>query len=300
MDLFALTPAARGFYAAAACAAAHELGLFARLAAPRTAAELAAALEVAPRRLGALLDALCLEGVLRRVGPAFARGAVPPAPALPRDGWGRLAEVLRADRPLPAGPLDGFHEHLATAGAAAARELAALLADRSGPLLDLGGGAGAYTVAWLEARPHDRALLVDRAEVCALAAPRLAGFGAHAATRAGDLFACDLGAGHGVTLLANVLHLYPADAGRALVARAAAAVAPGGAVAVVDLAIAPDRSGPPAGVYFALNMALYTEAGTVHDAGTIASWLADAGLRPEPPRALAAAPESFLLIAVAA
>jgi hypothetical protein len=287
-DVFALTPASRAFFAAAARAAADELDLFPRL--PATLDGLAAALGVAPRRLRALVDVLALEGLVRREQAVLVRGAIPPPPPRPpRTGWGLLADVLRSDRPLPEGPLAGFHEHLARAGAAAARATCAHLAAAPGPLLDLGGGAGAYTAAWLEARPGDRALLVDRAEVCALADRSLARFGSRAATRAGDLFGLDLGRDHGVALLANVLHLYPPEACAALVARAAAAVAPGGVVAVKDLIRA-----SPAGVYFALNMALYTDGGTVHDAAAVAGWLAAAGLAPEAPAPLG---DAFILVA---
>jgi hypothetical protein len=283
VDVFALTPETEAFYAAAARAAAAELGILDHLDAPHSVAELAAATATRPRRLAALLDALCLDGTLRRDGPRFARGTWRPTPAQPRQGWGLLAEVLRSDRPLPDDPACAtFQGYLAEAGAAPARALVAALAGEAGPLVDLGGGAGTYAAAWLDARPDDRALLVDRPAVSALAEVGLRRFGARARVRAADLFADDLGSGHGVALLSNVLHLYPAEACRALIARAAAMLASGGAVVVKDLFIHPDRSGPARGVYFALNMALYTDGGTVHDAGAIGGWLVEAGLRLEP------------------
>ena len=42
------------------------------------------------------------------------------------------------------------------------------------------------------------------------------------------------------------------------------------------LAIEDDRSGPPAAVYFALNMALYTEGGTVHGNPDLVAWVEEA------------------------
>jgi hypothetical protein len=44
-------------------------------------------------------------------------------------------------------------------------------------------------------------------------------------------------------------------------------------VIVKDLYIAPDRSGPRASVLFALNMALYTDGGDVHDEEALADFL---------------------------
>ncbi|MGZ3440180.1 MAG: methyltransferase, partial [Polyangia bacterium] len=135
---------------------------------------------------------------------------------------------------------------------------------------DLGAGAGHYAAAFLDALPAARATLVDRKEVLALAAPR-----ARQRLVAGDLFHVELEP-HGIALLANVAHLYDAADGARLCARAAALAE---LVVVKDLWIEPDRSGPPASLYFALNMALFTDGGEVHPAARIAGWLGAAGLR---------------------
>ena len=82
----------------------------------------------------------------------------------------------------------------------------------------------------------------------------------------------------GVVLLANVLHLLGEAECRAILRKAAAALRPGGLLVVKDLKIDPDRSGPPEGILFALNMALFTLEGDVHDPEAIAGWLREAGL----------------------
>jgi hypothetical protein len=293
VGLFALNAEARAWMVAAAGAAARQLGIDAALDRPRTAAELARALGVAPRRLGALVDVLACAGVLARAdadeAPTFTRGAAWPAqPLLPPQGWGRLAEILTNDRPLPSpSPSDDeqererFHAYLRAAGATSARalmaELSRLPSARRG-LVDLGGGAGAYTEAFLAALPGAPATLVDREPVIALARAHLLG---RASLVAGDLFdeATAIREEHGIALLANVLHLYGARDCQRLVARAAASVAPGeGWVVVQDLYVAPDRTGPLPSLLFALNMAVYTEEGDVHDGVRIAEWLARAGL----------------------
>jgi hypothetical protein len=212
---------------------------------------------------------------------AFAVGAVPPPATLPREGWGLLADVIRRDRPLPDDQaLPAFHAHLRDVGAAPARALAASLAElptAARGLLDLGGGAGAYSEAFAAQMPPAPVTLVDRASVIELARPHLGG---RVRLVAGDILddATPLGDGHGLALLANVLHLYGAADCARLVARAAAAVAPAGFVVVKDLFVAADRAAPMESLLFAVNMALYTDAGDVHDAGAIAAWLAAAGL----------------------
>jgi hypothetical protein len=176
--------------------------------------------------------------------------------------------VIRRDQPLDAtAALSQFHAHLRDAGAPDARALATRLHRESAAtrgLLDLGGGVGVYARAFVDAGIDAHATLVDRAEVLQLAEP-------HAAIRplAGDLFDVSVER-HGIALLANVLHLYGGDDCARLVARAAA---------LADTVVVKDfRRDSDAGAYFSLTMALYTDAGEVHDGERIAGWLAAAGL----------------------
>jgi hypothetical protein len=283
VGLFTLSDEGRAWMVAAVATAAHELGLFTLVAArgPLDAEAIAAALTLPPRRLRPLVDVLAAAHILTRADGKFTVADVPPPLALPPTGWGRLAEVVRRDRPLPDDDaLAQFHAHLRAAGAAPARALAETLAALpSAPLglVDLGGGAGVYSEAFAARLPDAPVTLVDRAPVIALAQPFLDG---RATLIAGDLLddATPLGHGHGVALLANVLHLHGAAACARLVARAAASVAVTGWVVVKDLLVAADRSGPMESLLFAVNMALYTDAGDVHDAERIAAWLAAAGL----------------------
>ena len=308
MDVFHAALEARGFLGDAAVAAGHELGVFEALArgGPGAVGEVAARIGVAAtHRLRALLDVLAALGAIRgeRSGrePRFV-AALPPAPArpvVPRDGWGRLAEVIRRDRPLPAEPggeaLRRLHHHLAGAGAAAARELIAGLGAAS--LLDLGAGAGAYSKAFLAANPDGRATLVDTEEVLALAAEWLGPLAGRARWVAGDAAEVDLGDGHGAALLANLLHLHSPEICARLVAAAARAVAPGGLVAIKDLRVDDDRAGPIEGLLFALNMAIYTDAGDVYSTAQLRAWLTGAGLVEIAEHRLAAAPDAIVVVA---
>jgi hypothetical protein len=292
-DIFSEALGASRYFSDAAAAAAQELGIFDAL--PARAAVLGEALGVPQRRLRALLRALVLDGVVLDDGGLLRRGAVPLRRALPRSGWGQLAEVIRTDRPLPAAGVDGvsgeelraFHEHLRRAGMEAAREVAERLGP-GGPLLDLGGGAGTYAAAFLERHPGERAIVVDRPEVLELARASLPG----AALVPLDLLGREpWPRGARIALLANLLHLFPAlDAAR-LVRRAAHAVEPGGIVAVKDF----DAASRP-GVLFSLNMAVFTEAGEVHAVEALRSFFAGAGLLELSLEHLRCAPESILLL----
>lgn len=289
----------------AALSAAHELGVFEALVrTPCTSDELARELAVAParHRLRALLDALVAAEVLVREEARYRVREVPARPVVPRAGWGQLAEVIRTNRPLDldAATRARYHAHLVRAGAAAARELAALLSAEvdlaPGGVLDLGGGAGTYVAALLDEVPTACATLVDDAEVLPLAADHLARFGDRVRLVAGDARAVDAGTGFGAVVLANVLHLHGPAVCAALCEAAARAVGPGGVVAIVELRLDDDRRGPPEGVWFALDMAVYTDAGDVHPTAQLRSWLADAGLVGIEERRLASTPEAVVVV----
>lgn len=273
MDVFDVVARGQQPYLRDAVArAAGELEL--ARAMPATAGELARALSLrGERRLGRLLDALALFGLVRRDGDVFhAQPAVAPGP-VPDGGWGRLAEVVRTDRPVPEPCVSGegapdelrrFHDYLFAAGTGPARELWKTLGAR-GRLLDLGGGAGAYSAAF-----DGEATLADTPAVLQLSrAPR-------ARLMPLNLLRDEYPHGYDVVLLANVLHLFGEADCRAIVRKAAGAVGEGGRLVVKDLLIEPDRSGPAEGVLFALNMTLFTEQGDVHDAETLEAWLRDA------------------------
>jgi len=276
--------------------AARELDL--ERAMPATAGELARRLVLrSERRLRRLLDALALFGLVRREGDVFhAQQAATPAP-VPDGGWGQLAEVIRTDRPVPEPGVSGlgapeslrrFHDSLFTSGTEPARELWTALGAR-GRLLDLGGGAGAYSAAF--AAFDGEATLTDTPAVLRLSrAPR-------ATLLPLDLLRDAYPGGYDVVLLANVLHLFGEADCRAIVRKAAAALAKGGRLVVKDLLIEPDRSGPAEGVLFALNMALFTGQGDVHDPGTVEGWLREAGASAPARWRLQSSPGSLVLSA---
>jgi len=214
--------------------------------------------------------------------------ALPPDKPLPPGGWGSLAEVIRADRPLPEDPasLERFHAHLLQTGAAPAKELWQKLPAK-GPLLDLGGGTGAYTAAYLDAFPAEEATLADKPEVLALA---------H--IPAATLLPVDLlnidqpTTRYNAVLLANLLHLFGTTQIVRIVRFVRFVLNEGGVVIIKDL-----LSDTPEGVLFALNMALFTGEGDVHPAETIVKLLCDEGFSKPRRIQLESSPNSLVLVA---
>ena len=297
MDVFGIAVSSGGdFLRAAAIDAGYELSILPHpadtpISVDAIAARAGLTTAGSRRRLRALVDVLAAIGALR---------VAPPRPVVARAGWGLMADVIRADRPLA--PEGGdvelrYQLHLARTGAPAARELVPLLGERPASLLDCGGGAGTYTAAFLDAHSHATATLVDFHDVIALARTHLADFGARVRFVNGDASAVGGSASHDVVLLSNLLHLHGPAHGVRLCEAAARAVTPDGVVVIKDLRIDDDRAGPLPGLLFALNMAIYTGEGDVYPVSQLRAWLTAAGLGQIEERTLPAAPDSVVLLA---
>jgi len=324
-DVFDITEqsSASDFFRDAALDAAYDLAVFDVLHMAPLPAEgkwtvdaLARGLgvEAGKRRLRLLLDALVGYGILARDGTdddAYDGYKVaevrprPEAPTFKMFGWGAIAEVIRRNQPLPPGGDDGvvrMHLHLAKAGALAAEETAQLLGAsrvQAKYLVDLGGGAGAYTAAFLSAFADARATLVDFPEVISLAQQHLAGFAGRVDFITSDIRDAAI-SNASVALLANVLHLHGPELCAHLCKLAAGVVAPGGIVAIKDLRMDTDptgvRTGPLQSLLFALNMGIYTQDGDVYETALLREWLAGAGLVDIEERRLAASPNAIVVL----
>ena len=93
-----------------------------------------------------------------------------------------------------------------------------------------------------------------------------------------------------------MLHLHSRAECARLVAAAAARVAPGGNVAIKDLRVDDDRSGPLQSLMFALNMAIYTGAGDLYEASQLRAWLEAAGLGEIAEHRLVCSPDAIVMV----
>jgi hypothetical protein len=252
----------------AALAAADELGIWETARLPISVEELARQLKVDTRRLHLLVDLLCAEGALERDSDRVRTLKPSAGTPLPREGVGRMVEVLRTGVPISlAGRSTELHAHLWPVGEAAARELWTRLG-AGGLLLDAGGGAGPYSSAWLEASPTNRAHLIDRAPAAQIAREKLARFGERARVSEGEIE--EATGAHDVGLLCNVLHLYPPAICERLVAHVAACA--------TRIVIKDSLRGSRESLAFALALAIYGD-GDVHSEASMRDWLARAGVR---------------------
>lgn len=164
-----------------------------------------------------------------------------------------------------------------------AKNVAPVLAERvsledARTLLDVGGGSGIYSIAWLRRHPTLRAIVWDRPEVLKVAREMAEQFGVvdRLECMPGDMFVDPVPSAD-VVLLSNILHDWDEPECRTLVERCASALPTGGRLLIHDVLLNDDHSGPlPIALYSA---ALFTlTEGRAYSAREFQTWLTDAGL----------------------
>ncbi len=142
-------------------------------------------------------------------------------------------------------------------------------------MLDVGGGSGAYSIAFARASETLRAEILDLPAVLPIAEGHIAeaGLADRVSTRVGDLRTDDLGSGYDLVLLSSICHMLGPEENRDLLSRAARALAPGGRVVVSDFVLDEDGTAPRQAVLFSLNMLVGTPSGRSYRESEYRAWL---------------------------
>ena len=282
-DISAIT---YGFMASKALFAALDFDLFTRIdrgcASP---AALAAETGIAENRMVTLLTALKSLGLIAeregqlRNAPAASRFLVAGAPGDFRDyirlvngafgyeGFRHLSAALRGERIFPD---KGFYEGLVySAGIGGAQFSSAQHSGSLGParlmskrvdlsdrkqLLDVGGGSGAYSLAFCAANPPLKATILDFPQTIETARTyaRQSGLADRIAHLAGNAITTDWPKGHDVVLMSYVWSAVGGDDIAVLARRAFDALPPGGLVLVHDFMVENSREQPAFAAWYLL------------------------------------------------
>jgi SAM-dependent methyltransferase len=149
-------------------------------------------------------------------------------------------------------------------------------------MLDVGGSHGFFSVALCRKHAALSSVVLDLPEAIEHAAPLLEReqMGDRVTLRAGDALVDDLGAAaYDLILMVSLVHHFDDATNRRLVARAAAALRPGGRLAIVELLRPTSGGGSQMGAFYDLYFALTSQAG-LWAADEIRSWQVAAGLAP--------------------
>ena len=178
--------------------------------------------------------------------------------------------------------------HFTLALAGRAKNVAPALAERlplddAATLLDVGGGTGIYSIAYLQQHPQLTAIVLDRPEVLKTAAEfgQQYGVGDRLQLVAADMFTDDLPSAD-VVLLSNILHDWDVPACRDLIGRCAAVLPTEGRLLIHDVLLNDNLDGPlPIALYSA---ALFTlTEGRAYSSAEYQEWLDEVGLEVSSP-----------------
>ncbi len=147
-------------------------------------------------------------------------------------------------------------------------------------ILDVGGGSGAFTAAFVRARKGVTATVFDLPVVLPLTERYLSAEGLmdRIDLVGGDYTRDDLPAGYDLVFLSAIIHSNSQDQNRKLIRKCARALNPKGTVVVQDFIMDDSRTNPPGGTLFALNMLVGTPAGDTFTESEIREWMEEAGL----------------------
>jgi (2Fe-2S) ferredoxin/2-polyprenyl-3-methyl-5-hydroxy-6-metoxy-1,4-benzoquinol methylase len=296
----------RGFQESRVILTALELDAFTAVGEGATAAEAASRMTTDARATAMLLDALTAMNLLVKHDGRYRNTAVSGRyfVAGSRDDaragllhtanlwatWSNLTECVRTGTAVGSPDVEHRDAEWKRSFIAAmdrgAREQAALVARAVGTegvkrMLDVGGGSGAYAIAFATAGAHVHADVFDLADVLPLTEEYIArsSLSDRVHARAGDLRRDRFGEGYDVVLVSSICHMLGEEENRDLIARCHAAINPGGRIVIKDFLLQPDKAGPKFAALFSLNMLVGTRSGASYSEQEYARWLAAAGFQ---------------------
>ena len=206
------------------------------------------------------------------------------------DTWGTLTEAVRrgtsvAGRQQPSADPSTWTKAFIAAMNDRARTQAPVVAAQMGlkegtRILDVGGGSGAFAVAFVRAQRGVTATVFDLPEVLPLTEKyvREEKLIDRIELVAGDYTRDELPGGNDLVFLSAIVHSNSPEQNRELVRKCARALNPEGTLVVQDFIMDESRTDPPGGAVFALNMLVGTAAGDTYTESEVGNWMREARL----------------------
>lgn len=148
-------------------------------------------------------------------------------------------------------------------------------------VLDIGGGSGAYAMAFTDASKNITTTVFDLPNVLPITKRfvRQHGFEKKVDTFAGDYNSNELPKGYDLIFISAVVHINSCQGNVKLMKKCAKALNPGGMIVIQDHVMNKDRTTPAPGAMFALNMLVGTEEGNTYTETEIKDWFVKAGIK---------------------
>jgi (2Fe-2S) ferredoxin/predicted O-methyltransferase YrrM len=299
-----LAQSIRGFQESRIILTAIELDVFTAAGNGGNAAAIAAKLGTDPRATEMLLNALVAIGLLTKQADLFentpagtrylmAGGKDDQRAALMHTAhlwltWSNLTASVRAGTAVKHDEIpargDDWTEAFIAAMHRNASERAGLVVQTAGAekarrVLDVGGGSGAYSIAFAKANPELQSEVFDLGPVTKIAERHIAAAGVQGRvrTRVGDLRTDHFGSGYDLAFVSAICHMLSPEENADLAKRCFEALAPGGRIVIQDFVLDATKTAPKMAALFALNMLVGTRAGSSYSEPEYVAWLQGAG-----------------------
>lgn len=295
----------RAFQGSRILLSAYELDVFTVLGdEEKSSEEVADAIGADPRGTDRLLNALCaLEILFKSRGkftnsPAAAESLVKGKPGGQAglmhtvhlwNSWSTLTDAVRNGGLVKRRPVEERDDiwvdaFIAAMHGRAAKEAPGLVSslDLKGVsrVLDVGGGSGAFSMAFVRAKDDLKSTVFDLPNVVSLAKAYIEkeGLSDKIDTVAGDYNKDKLPTGYDLVFLSAIIHSNSSQQNQALFNRVSRSLNPGGRIVISDFIMNDDRVSPTFGAFFALNMLVNTPEGDTFTEYEIKEWITTAGM----------------------
>lgn len=292
----------RGYMPSRCILTALELDLFTAIGDGADPQQIGAGINANARSVAMLLNALVSLGLLFKSGdvyqntPESTRYFVQGSKDNHRNGllhianiwhrWSTMTDAVRTGTRIPSEREDNpeWTRNFIDAMQRIARDRAPLVVKALGTdgvrrILDLGGGSGAYSIAFAKASPDVQCEILDVPEVVPLTTEYVgkAGVSSQVSMRPGDMLEDDYGSGYDIIMLNAICHMFSEEQNQEIFRRARHALAPDGRLVVQDFILDPDKTGPQFAALFSLNMLVATDAGASYSESEYTNWMKTAG-----------------------
>jgi SAM-dependent methyltransferase/predicted transcriptional regulator len=282
---------ARGFMESRVILTASELDFFTSIdEKPCTPSSLASERGLDVRATTRILDCLCVMALLSKTDDIYRltnKGAFlssrHPETVLPMvlhmvnlwQTWSGLTEIVRTGPGSQREPGLKFSEKdwqsfigaMHVAARALSKEIVESY-DSSGfmRLLDVGGASGTYAIAFLRKNPSMKAVIYDLEDVIPMAQERIRdeGLSDRVEFVTGDFYEDELPTGCDLALLSAIIHQNSREENLRLYGKIFQALKKGGTILIRDHIMNEDRTKPPTGALFAINMLVNTRGGDTY------------------------------------
>lgn len=284
---------------------AYELGLFTVLDKDsKTSAYVAKIIGANKRSTDRLMNTLCAIGLLKKKKekfsntPAALRFLVRKSPEFVAFlahtvnswyTWSTLTEAVRKGKSVADTQihkrgqkwLEAFIGAMHERASEQAKTLLTLI-DLHGvkEILDVGGGSGAYSMAFVRAQKEIKATVFDLPNVLPITRRyiREKGLSERVKTVAGNYTSDNFSSSFDLVFLSHIIHSNSFKENQNLIQKCSSALNPNGQIVIQDFIMEEDRTRPVFGAFFSLNMLVGTASGDTYTEKELRLWLKKSGI----------------------